>query len=83
MYSELVSIWERTRLPKGMSTDDKEFFHRQDRARHFAFRRADMSYLICDEEELELEEYRERLLDYIEYYSSLYFQKEAEPVAGI
>jgi len=30
-----------------------------------------------------LEEYRERLLDYIEYYSSLYFQKEAEPVAGI
>jgi len=71
--SELVSIWERTRLPKGMSTDEKEFFHRQDRARHYAFRRADMSYLICDEEELGLEEYKEKLLDYIEYYKSLYF----------
>ena len=81
--SELVSIWERTRLPKGMSTDEKEFFHRQDRARHYAFRRADMSYLICDEEELGLEEYKEKLLDYIEYYKSLYFQEEAEPVAGI
>ena len=71
VYSELVSIWERTRLPKGMSTDEKEFFHRQDRARHFAFRQADMSYLICDEEKLGLEEYREKLLDYIEYYRSL------------
>jgi len=81
--SELVSIWEFTRLPKGMSTDEKEFFHRQDRARHFAFRRADMSYLICDEEELGLEEYREKLLDYIDYYRSLYFPEEAEPVEGI
>ncbi len=81
--SELVSIWERTRLPKGMSTDEKEFFHRQDRARHFAFRRADMSYLICDEENLGLEEYREELLDYIDYYRSLYFQEELQAAAGI
>jgi len=73
VYRELVSVWEQTRLPKGMSTDEKEFFHRQDRARHFAFRRADMSYLICDEEELGLEEYREELLDYIEYYRHLIF----------
>jgi len=42
-----------------------------------------MSYLICDEELLGLEEYREKLLDYIEYYRSLYFQEEAEPVVGI
>ncbi|NOR35055.1 MAG: family 20 glycosylhydrolase [Bacteroidales bacterium] len=81
--SELVSIWERTRLPKGMSTDEKEFFHRQDRARHYAFRRADMSYLICDEEELGLEEYKEKLLDYIDYYRSLYFQEELQAAAGI
>ncbi|MEA3462761.1 MAG: beta-N-acetylhexosaminidase [Bacteroidota bacterium] len=71
VYRELVTIWELGRLPKGMSTDEKEFFHRQDRARHFAFRRADMSYLICDEEELGLEEYREKMLDYIEYYKSV------------
>jgi hypothetical protein len=60
-----------------MSTGEKEFFHRQDRARHFAFRRADMSYLICDEELLGLEEYRERLLDYIAYYRALYLPDEA------
>ena len=47
------------------STEEKEFFHRQDRARHFAFRRADMSYLICDEELLGLEDYLEKLKDYM------------------
>ena len=64
VYRELVATWEKTRLPKGMSTDENQFFHQQDRARHFAFRRADMTYLICDEELLGLEEYRERLLEY-------------------
>jgi len=77
VYSKLVASWERTRLPKGMSTSGKAFFHRQDRARHFAFRRADMSYLICDEELLGLDEYREKLLAYIEYYRSLYLPEEA------
>jgi hypothetical protein len=72
VYTELVSIWEKTRLPKGMSTDEKKFFHEQDRARHYAFRRADLSYLIYDEELLGLEEYLEQLLDYMEYYRSLY-----------
>lgn len=67
MYHELVTTWEKTRLPKGLSTDDKEFFHRMDRARHFAFRKADMSYLIYDEELLGLEEYLEDLKAYMEY----------------
>jgi hypothetical protein len=82
VYSELVRVWEITRLPKGMSTDEKDFFHRQDRARHFAFRRADMSYLICDEELLGLEEYKEKLLDYMEYYRSLYFQQGPQAAAA-
>ncbi|MCD4711556.1 MAG: family 20 glycosylhydrolase, partial [Bacteroidales bacterium] len=72
VYEELVAVWEKTRLPKGLSTDEKEFFHRQDRARHFAFRRADMSYLIYDEELLGLEDYREKLLEYINYIRFLY-----------
>ncbi len=67
VYEELVVIWEKTRLPKGLSTNEKAFFHEQDRARHFAFRRADMSYLICDEELLGLEEYLVKLEAYIEY----------------
>ena len=82
VYGELVTIWEKTRLPKGLSTEEKLFFHQQDRARHFAFRRADMSYLICDEELLGLEEYMENLLDYMEYYRTLYLQKEPDPMAG-
>jgi hexosaminidase len=82
VYTELVSVWELSRLPKGMSTEKKDFFHRQDRARHFAFRRADMSYLICDEELLGLEEYREKLLDYMEYYRSLYFQQGPQAAAS-
>lgn len=68
VYDELVATWEKTRLPKGMSTPDKQFFHRQDRARHFAFRRADMSYLIMDEELLGLEDYRAKLLQYMGWY---------------
>jgi hypothetical protein len=72
VYQDLVAVWEKTRLPKGLSTEDKEFFHRQDRARHFAFRRADMSYLICDEELLGLEDYKEKLLEYMEWYKKTY-----------
>ncbi|MEN8230000.1 MAG: hypothetical protein ABFS38_17705, partial [Bacteroidota bacterium] len=72
VYDELVAIWEKTRFPKGLSTEEKEFFHRQDRARHFAFRRADMSYLIYDEELLGLEDYREKLLEYMEWYKKSY-----------
>ena len=83
VYSQLVRVWGKSRFPKGMSTDEKEFFHRQDRARHFAFRRADMSYLICDEELLGLEEYKEKLLNYMEYYRSLYLHEEPEAVGGI
>ncbi len=72
VYQELVNVWEKTRLPKGLSTEDKEFFHRQDRARHFAFRRADMSYLICDEELLGLEDYKKKLLEYMAWYKKTY-----------
>ncbi len=75
VYEELVAVWEKTRLPKGFSTDEKEFFHRQDRARHFAFRRADMSYLIYDEELLGLEDYRVKLLEYMEWYKKAYLLK--------
>ena len=72
VYHELVAVWEETRLPKGMSTPDKEFFHRQDRARHFAFRRPDMTYLIYDEELLGLEDYRAKLLEYMDWYRQTY-----------
>lgn len=68
VFDELVGVWEKTRLPKGLSTADKQFFYEQDRARHFASRRPDMSYLIYDEQLLGLEAYLGSLRDYTAWY---------------
>ena len=68
VYNNLVEIWEQTRLPKGMSTPQKKYFHQQDRARHYANRTADMSYLIYDEQLLDMEGYLKKLEDYMDYY---------------
>ena len=68
VFSDLVSVYEETRLPKGFSTADKEFFWQQDRARHFAFRRPDMTFLIYDEQLLDMEGYLEKLKVYIESF---------------
>jgi hypothetical protein len=68
VYADLVKTYEETRLPKGLSTTDKMFFWQQDRARHFAYRRPDMSFLIYDEQLLDMEAYLEKLKAYIEYF---------------
>ena len=64
VYTELVNVWEKTRLPKGMSTPDKKYFYKMDRSRHFANRTADMSYLIYDEQLLDMEGYLTKLKAY-------------------
>ena len=68
VFTELVSTWERTRLPKGLSLPGKPFVYARDRARHFANRSPDMTYLILDEQKLDLESYARRLQGYIEEY---------------
>ena len=73
VLSDLVNTWEKTRLPKGMSTADKKYFFQQDRTRHFANRRPDMTYLICDEQDLDLEGYLEKLKGYMEKYKNVSF----------
>jgi len=70
VFNDLVRVWEKTRLPKGLSTADKKYLHRQDRARHFANRRADMSYLIYDEQLLDLEGYLIKLQNYSEWFQN-------------
>jgi hypothetical protein len=72
VYCNLVMVWEKTRLPKGINTPEKKFFHETDRAQHFANARPDMSYLICDEEKLGLERYLADLKKFIEGYSERY-----------
>lgn len=74
VFNSLVDTWEKTRLPKGMSTPNKEYFYEQDRARHYAHRTPDMTYLIYDEQLLDLEGYLEALQEYQEYYKNMYLQ---------
>jgi hypothetical protein len=74
IFQELVSTWEKTRLPKGLSTPDKKYFFRQDRARHYANRLPDMNYLIYDEQQLDMEGYLTALKDYMEYYKTTYLR---------
>ncbi len=74
VFSDLVSTWEKTRLPKGMSTLEKKYFHQQDRARHYAFRTADMSYMIYDEKLLGLEDYLKKLREYMAWYRETYLK---------
>lgn len=76
VYRELVMVWEKTRLPKGLSTPDKPFFHQQDRARHFAYRSADMAYLIQDEKRLDLEGYLKSLREYMAWYKKTYLLQQ-------
>jgi hexosaminidase len=70
VYNDIIKTWEETRLVKGMSTENKNYFFQQDRARHFANRRPDMSYLIYDEQKLDMEGYLKNLVTYMEYYKS-------------
>ncbi len=71
VYNELVKVYEVTRLPKGLNTDDKKYLWQQDRARHFANRRPDMTFLIYDEELLDLEGYLKKLEEYIKYFTGV------------
>lgn len=70
VFNDLVASWQKTRLPKGMSAGGKKYFYRQDRTRHFANRRPDMTYLIYDEQKLGLEGYLEKLKAYMEKYKN-------------
>ncbi len=76
VFTDLVSTWEKTRLPKGLSTKNKPYFHRQDRARHFANRTPDMTYLIHDEQRLDMEGYLEKLKVYTNYYKTTIWEPE-------
>lgn len=75
VFNNLVSIWEKTRLPKGMPVGDRKFFFQQDRTRHFANRRPDMTYLIYDEQKLGMEKWLEAFKLYTQKYKNNSFQE--------
>tara|TARA_R110002049_G_scaffold28018_5_gene96675 strand:- start:30311 stop:32467 length:2157 start_codon:yes stop_codon:yes gene_type:complete len=68
VYNDMVLVWEKTRLPKGMSTSKKKYFFKMDRSRHFANRTPDMSYLLYDEQLLDMEGYLKKLKKYRESF---------------
>ena len=74
-FDNLVNTWEKTRLPKGMSTEGRKFFFQQDRTRHFANRRPDMTYLIYDEQKLGMENWLDELKKYMQKYKDNSFQQ--------
>ncbi len=75
VFNELVATWEKSRLPKGLSINSRQYFFQQDRGRHFANRQPDMTYLIYDEEKLDVEGYLEKIKSYSKYYEETYLQK--------
>jgi len=72
VFNDLVVTWEKSRLPKGYSTGDKQYFFQQDRARHFANRQPDMLYLIYDEKKLDVEGYLTKIRSYSDYYKTTF-----------
>jgi hexosaminidase len=72
VFNEIKATWEKSQLPKGMSTPGKNYVHARDQQRNYANRRPDLSFMICDEEALGLEEYLRNLKDYIESYKTKY-----------
>ncbi len=74
VFEEIKTIWEKSQLPKGFSTPEKQYVHARDRQRNFANRRADLSFMIYDEELLGLEEYLEDLNLYMQNYRKGYLQ---------
>jgi len=55
-----------------MSTPEKKYIHSRDEQRNFANRRPDLSFMICDEEALGLEDYLKNLQSYMTFYKARY-----------
>ncbi len=72
VYRAMVSTWEKTQLPRGMSTPEKKYFHATDRGRNFVNRRPDLRFSIYDEQLLDLEGYLKKLQQYMDWYKKTY-----------
>ena len=76
VFSLITTIWEKSQLPRGMSTPEKKYVHGRDQQRNFANRRPDLSFMIYDEQLLGLEKYLEQLQDYIAWYNKTYLSNK-------
>lgn len=76
VFGEIKNTWEKSQLPRGMSTPDKKYLHARDQQRNFANRRPDLSFMICDEEDLGLEDYLKSLTQYMSFYKNKYLSNK-------
>ena len=76
VFGEINNTWEKSQFPRGMSTPDKKYLHARDQQRNFANRRPDLSFMICDEEDLGLEDYLKNLTQYMRYYKNKYLSNK-------
>ncbi len=72
VFKGIVDTYEITQLPQGLSLPDKPYVFARDRGRNFANRTPDMSFLVIDEEMLDIEGYLERLIKYNDNYEKEY-----------
>jgi len=72
VFARFKATWEQSQLPRGMSTPEKKYLHGRDQQRNFANRRPDLSFVIYDEQLLDLEGYLEKLREYMEWYKKSY-----------
>jgi hexosaminidase len=75
VFSRIKNTWEKQQFPKGMSLPGKEYLHARDRQRNFANRRADLSFMIYDEQLLGLEDYLLDLSEYIDWYDTTFLSR--------
>ncbi len=74
VFNEIRTTWEKSQLPKGMSTPCKQYIHARDQQRNFANRRPDLTFMICDEQDIDLEGFLAKLRAYTEAYRIKYIQ---------
>ncbi|MEQ6120424.1 beta-N-acetylhexosaminidase [Reichenbachiella sp. MALMAid0571] len=73
MWSGLMIIWEKSRLPKNESVGGKEFYHVYDDLKdHFADRRKGLDFMLAPFSRIGLSEWRDKLNEIIQDYASLH-----------
>ena len=83
VFEKIKTTWEKSQLPRGMSTPQKKYVHGRDQQRNFANRRPDLTFMICDEEQLNLEGYLADLKKYMAWYSETYGPFKSGPAGSI
>lgn len=73
MFQDFRKVWEKSRLPKGRSVNGKEYFHELDDIKtHWASITADLSFYIAPEERIGMDEWKQKLAEFIEEYAGHY-----------